>query len=182
MLAMSTKAILSLDQFEKLPDDGMFHELDEGELISMAPTSEGHGDIEAEIVTQLRLHVKQQSLGKVYCGDMGFRLDEDTVRAPDVAFVRKERLGARDRTRYFDGAPDLAVEIFSPSDSVPQLMRKVRQYLRAGSHTVWVVYPETKEMQVFEAAGADRILRAGDLLDAPELLPGFSIPVSALFE
>lgn len=182
MLGMSTKAILSLDQFEKLPDDGMFHELDEGELISMAPASEGHGSTGMEIGRLLANFVKEHRLGLVYNADTGFSLDEDTVRAPDVAFVRKGRLGARDRARYFDGAPDLAVEIFSPSDSVPQLMRKVRQYLRAGSHTVWVVYPETKEVQVFEATGADRILRAGDLLDAPELLPGFSIPVSALFE
>jgi len=78
-------------------------------------------------------------------------------------------------------APDLAVEVFSPSDSPAQLMRKIKQYLAAGAHTIWVVYPEQKQVHVIEAAGADRILDAADTLDCPELLPGFSVPVESLF-
>jgi Uma2 family endonuclease len=74
------------------------------------------------------------------------------------------------------------VEIFSPSDNVRQLMRKVKQYLAAGCHTVWIIYPERKEVHVIDATGADRLLTIDDTLDAPELLPGFTIQVGELFE
>lgn len=182
MPGMGARSVLSVEQLAKLPDDGLLYELDEGKLITMAPASAEHGSLGAEIARVLANFVRQHRLGIVYNADTGFRLDEGTVRAPDVAFVRQERVAKGAGKGFFEGAPDLAVEIFSPSDSVPQLIRKVRQYLRAGSHTVWVVYPETREVQIFEASGADRLLRADDTLNAPELLPGFSVPVSALFE
>ena len=74
------------------------------------------------------------------------------------------------------------MEIFSPSDSVRQLMRKVKQYFAAGCHTVWTVYPERREINVLEASGADHLLQGDDLLEAPELLPGFSARAADLFE
>ncbi len=120
-------------------------------------------------------------MGKVYIADTGFRLREDTVRAPDLAFVRKENVDAVHRRGFCVGTPDLAVEIFSPSDSVRQLMRKVKQYFAAGCHTVWIVYPERREVNVLEASGADRLLRAGGLIEAPELLPGLSVDVAEFF-
>jgi Uma2 family endonuclease len=85
------------------------------------------------------------------------------------------------RKNFANGAPDLAVEIFSPSDGIRQTTRKVKQYLAAGSHTVWVVYPNTEEVKVFEACGVERTLHSGDLLEAPDLLPGFSVKVAELF-
>lgn len=179
---MGARTLLSIEEFAKLPDEGLLYELDEGELISMAPASEEHGYLGIEIGRVLANFVKKFGLGRVYAADTGFRLSRDTVRAPDVAFVRKDRLGPRASKNFFDGAPDLAVEIFSPSDSVPQLMRKVRQYLVAGAHTVWVVYPESRQVHVFEASGKDRLLSAEDALEAPELLPGFQLPIAALFE
>ena len=178
---MGVKTLLSVEEFERMPDDDLRHELDEGELLTMAPASEEHGDVEVAVLTRLHSFVTQHRLGKVYGGDTGFRIAKDIVRAPDVAFLRKERLGRGTRRSFVEGAPDLAVEIFSPSDSVPQLMRKVRQYLEHGSKTVWVVYPETQQVHVFQSGAADRILEAGDQLEAPELLPGFSGRVGELF-
>ena len=179
---MSTKTLLTADELEQMPDDDSVQtELDEGELITMPPAGEDHGNCEVEIASILRNHVKQHRLGRVYAGDTGFRLSDGTVRAPDVAFVRQERLEALKSKGFAKGAPDLAVEIFSPSDSVPQLMRKVKQYFAAGCHTVWIVYPDAREIHVLEAAGADRILRDDDLMEAPELLPGFSVPIAEFF-
>ena len=179
---MSTKTLLTADELEQMPDDDSVQtELDEGELITMPPAGEDHGNCEVEIASILRNHVKQHRLGRVYAGDTGFRLSDGTVRAPDVAFVRQERLEALKSKGFAKGAPDLAVEIFSPSDSVPQLMRKVKQYFAAGCHTVWIVYPDAREIHVLEAAGADRILRDDDLVEAPELLPGFSVPIAEFF-
>lgn len=179
---MGARTLLSIEDFAKLPDEGLLYELDDGELITMAPASEEHGDIGAEFTMVLRQFVKAHGSGKVYNADTGFRLSRDTVRAPDVAFVRKDRLGPRASKSFFEGTPDLAVEIFSPSDSVPQLMRKVRQYFTAGTHTVWVVYSESRQVHVFEAAGKDRILNADDALECSELLPGFGVQIGALFE
>jgi Uma2 family endonuclease len=162
-------------------DDSVLIELDEGELIRMPPPGMEHGDCGAEITYLLKSFVRRHDLGKVYGAETGFKLSADTVRAPDVAFVRKERLAAVHRKGFGTGAPDLAVEIFSPSDSVRQLMRKVKQYFAAGCHTVWIVYLERREIQVLEATGSDRLLRAEDSLEAPELLPGFSAPVQPIF-
>jgi Uma2 family endonuclease len=79
------------------------------------------------------------------------------------------------------GAPDLAIEVASPGDTPPDLLRRVSQYLKAGSRVVWVVYPTAREVHVFEASGAVRVLRSGESLEAPELLPGFSLPLDELF-
>ena len=180
---MSTKTLLTAAELEQMPDDDSVQtELDEGELITMALAWEGHGFLEMKIGSILWIHVSRKRLGRVYTGDTGFRLRDDTVRAPDVAFVRQERVEALTSKGFAKGAPDLAVEIFSPSDSVPQLMRKVKQYFACGCHTVWIVYPDRKEIHLLEAAGGDRILGVGDTVEAPELLPGFSVPVAEFFE
>lgn len=183
MKTMSRKTLVTADELEQMPDDDSVQiELDEGELITMPPAGEEHGNVEVEIVSRLRNFVREHKLGRVYAGDTGFRLRDDTVRAPDVAFVRKSRVEAVRSKGFARGVPDLAVEIFSPSDNVRQLMRKVKQYLAAGCHTVWIIYPERKEAQVVDASGTDRLLTAGDTLDAPDLLPGFAVRVGELFE
>jgi len=110
-----------------------------------------HVTYETAIALILGGYVKKNRLGRVYAGDSGFRLNPGTVRAPDVAFVRQERLEGLKGRGFAKGPPDLAVEIFSPSDSVPQLMRKVKQ---------------TREIHVLEASGADRILRDADVMEA----------------
>src|SRR6185437_2770560 len=148
---MSIKTLLTADELEQMPDDDSVRtELDEGELITMLPAGEDHGYFGNEIGAILRNFVKKHRLGRVYAADTGFRLRDDTVRAPDVAFVRQERLDDLKSKGFGKGAPDLAVEIFSPSDSVPQLMRKVKQYFAAGTHTVWIVYPERREIHVLD--------------------------------
>jgi len=180
---MSTKTLLTADEFELLPeDDSDFVELDEGEVITLPMATERHGHVESTIIALMYGYVKPRKLGRVYTGDTDFRLSADIMRKPDIGFVRQERVLNLAGDRAIPGAPDLAVEIFSPSNSFPQLMRKTRQYFAAGCHTVWIVYPETREIHVIEASGGDRILHAGDTLDAPELLPGFSVPVSEIFE
>ncbi|HXB68804.1 MAG TPA: Uma2 family endonuclease [Candidatus Acidoferrales bacterium] len=180
---MSTKTLLTADELEQMPgDDSVRLELDEGELITMPPAGFDHGDYGENIALRLGNYVKKHRLGKVIICEVGFRLRDDTVRAPDVSFIRRERVQAVRHRGFGRGAPDLAVEIFSPSDSVRQLMRKVKQYFAAGCHTVWIFYPEQREVNVLEATGADRLLQGDDLLEAPELLPGFSVPVSEFFE
>ena len=180
---MSTKTLTTADELERMPDDDSVQvELDEGELITMPPAGEEHGECGNGIAFLLTRFVRQHKLGKVYAADTGFRLGDDTVRAPDVAFVRRDRTASIRSKGFARGTPDLAVEIFSPSDSVRQLMRKVKQYFAAGCHTVWIVYPDRREVNVLEASGADRLLTLEDTIEAPELLPGFAVKVAEFFE
>jgi Uma2 family endonuclease len=174
---------MTADELELLPtDDSMQCELDEGELIRFPFNGEAHGLCGAEIAGIVSDFVISKRLGRAYASGTGFRLRDDTVRAPDFAFVRQDRVDAIKSKGFAKGAPDLAVEIFSPSDSVRQLMRKVKQYFAAGCHTVWIVYPERREVQVLDAQGTDRLLCIGDTIEAPELLPGFSEPIDHFFE
>lgn len=180
---MSRKTLLTTAELEQMPDvDSVRTELDEGELITWAPASGFHGRSEVRILVLLEMFTRQHKLGKVYPGDTGFQLNDHTVRLPDIAFVRNPRASAVGRKGFVQGAPDLAVEVFSPNDSVPQLMRKVTQYFAAGCHTVWIVYPERQEVDVHEASGVERLLTADDTIEAADLLPGFSVPISEFFE
>src|SRR6266403_987143 len=113
---MATKTLLTLEQFERLPDDGMRHELDEGELVSTPPPMFLHGKIQSRTAQRLANFVEPRSLGMVVT-ESGYRLTSDTVRAPDVSFIWVERTLILDLARRFEGAPDLAVEIISPSET-----------------------------------------------------------------
>jgi Uma2 family endonuclease len=176
---MAVKTLLTVEQFEQLPDDGMRHELDEGELISMPPAVGLHGKIQGKIVGALISFVESRSLGVVFV-ETGFRLGPNTVRAPDVSFVRAERATDLDLERRFECAPDLAIEIISPSESATATAHKVGQYLRAGA-MVWVLYPKDHAVHVFEPSKSARVLDGNDVLEAPTLLPDFSVQVSELF-
>src|SRR5882724_10950500 len=115
-----------------MPDDGYRYELVEGELIRMAPAGAEHGKVTVKITTPLSVHVDANNLGTVYAAETGFiiRQNPDTVRAPDVAFVSRERIESAGVIKsYTIGAPDLAVEVISPGDTVREVEKKVREWL-----------------------------------------------------
>jgi Uma2 family endonuclease len=171
---------MTVAEFEKLPDDGNLHELDEGELIVMPPPGLRHGMVQRAVAVALDQAARKAASGIVLT-ECGFRLAPDVVQAPDVAFIR-EKWRAKISDRYGEFAPDLAVEILSPDDNAARLQRKIAKYLAAGTSVVWVLDPDSVTVNVYQKPGVFRTLTADDLIDAPELLPGFSIPVRALFE
>ena len=155
-------------------------ELIYGEVIEMAPTGMEHAYFENEIALHLTIFVKAHGLGKVYTGEAGFVLatDPDLVRAPDVAFIRRERVV---RTRkYYRGAPDLAVEVVSPGDSYSDVNEKVKMWLEHGTKEVWVVDERRETVQVYKQ-GSDVTLKKGDEIDGGDLLPGFRLPLEEIF-
>lgn len=175
---------MTADQLAAMPDDGCLYELVRGELFTMAPAFEDHGAYEGEASYHLKHFARQRNLGRVYWSDTGFRLerDPDTVRAPDISFVRRDRLRPIDEANsFFPGAPDLAVEIASPSQSVGELTQKVGDYLRAGSALVWVYYPSTGHCLVFRADGSVVDLGPQDTISGEDVLPGFAMTVAELF-
>ncbi|MFZ1932397.1 MAG: Uma2 family endonuclease [Thermoguttaceae bacterium] len=157
-------------------------DLVEGELVPMSPPGFDHGCIVGEVYAALREFVRATRLGSVAV-EAGFVVshDPDTVRTPDVAFVRAERVPPGGVRAFFDGAPDLAVEVISPSDRASEVIAKAGDWLRFGCAAVWVVDPETKTVTVYSHRPQTLFLSANDTLVCEELLPGFSLPVSELF-
>ncbi len=158
-------------------------ELLRGELIMMSPAGSKHGMIAARLAAILEDFVQSRGLGVVLGAETGFRIAEnpDTVRAPDAAFIRRERIEGELPDGYFPGAPDLAVEVLSPNDRAGEVFDKVQDWLAAGSAAVWVVDPKTKTVTVY---GADRravMLTSSESISGGDLLPGFSVPVAGVF-
>jgi Uma2 family endonuclease len=123
----------------------------------------------------LGVHVATHGLGLVVAAETGFTLerDPDTVRAPDVAFVRQERLPDPDARGYAALAPDLVVEVLSPDDRPGEVLRKVGEWLTAGSLLVWVVDPAHRLARVYRADGSETVVAEVDALDGEDVVAGF---------
>lgn len=148
-------------------------------------TGEQHGWIEMQILLALGNWAKANKAGRVYPGDVTFVLDGKRgklgkMREPDVAFVASENVQPSEGFIY--RAPDLAVEIISPSQDFSELRMKVDEYLQYGTQQVWLVLPRLKQIEVFFADDSARIYRLTDAVPGGDLLPGFSLPVREVFE
>jgi Uma2 family endonuclease len=155
-----------------------------GEVVRMTPAGGEHGVVAMRIGARLLVHAEAHGLGVVCAAETGFliRREPDTVRAPDVAFVARERIPAGGPPKAFWMlAPDLAVEVVSPSERGEDTQQRIRDWLEAGVRCVWVIYPTLRTVHVLRSLAAARILQAGDLLSGEDVLPGFTCPVAELF-
>ena len=175
---------MTADELIKLPRGRMRYELIEGELIEMTPAGHLHGRIAMNLAIELGLAVKQQKLGAVYAAETGFYIkrDPDTVRAPDVAFVRAERLKEADQQGYFPGAPDIAVEVISPSDVYQEVEAKVAQWLGAGSQIVIIINPRHRTLKVHRSLTDVAVLNEDDTLTLPELFGDWELSLAEVFD
>lgn len=179
-----TKTLTTADDLLARPEDGCQYELVRGELIKMPPAADDHSRREARGMIRIGNFVYERGLGEVYGGDAGFLLERspDTVRSPDIAFVRRERVRPIDEaTGYVPGAPDLAVEVVSPGNSAQEIDERVADYLRTGSRLVWVYYPRRQVVHVFRPHGTSIQLGPDDTLSGEDVLPGFAMKVAELF-
>ncbi len=179
----ATQTITTAEQLLHTPGLGRC-ELVRGELIMMSPGGAEHGRIIINVTGPLFTFLKQQQqLGVLYGAETGFRIahDPDTVRAPDVAFVRADRIPAAPVKGFFPGPPDLAVEVLSPDDRASEVLDKVRDWLQAGCQAVWIVDPRTRRMSIYRSSNQIAELGESDVLSGEDLLPGFSIPVAEIF-
>ena len=181
---MATTKLTTAEELERMPEDEYRYDLIRGVLKRMSPTGFRHLKVAGTFTAVLHNHVSERKLG-VVGGEGGFVLevDPDTVLAPDVAFVRAERVPPDEEIdRFARLAPNLAVEILSPSDTGPEIEEKVQLYLAAGVPLVWVADPRRRTMRVPKADGTDRLLTAADELDGGPVLPDFRVRVARLFE
>lgn len=176
---MTVSTLMTAEELLRLPDDGWRYELVRGELKKMSPSGSQHGRIAARIIIHLGVHVEQHNLGAVYAAEAGFRIarNPDTVRAPDAAFVRAERVV--ETPGYFEGPPDVVFEVVSPNDSYTEVNEKTIEWLRAGARAVVIVDPRTRNINVHRADGARR---ATDGIEIDDVIPGWAMPVAKVFD
>ena len=179
------KTLLTADEFFRLYShkEGRY-ELVDGEVVEMAPANEQHGAVALNIGTGFNLYSRQYGVGRasVETGHI-LRRGPDTVRGPDVAFViaGKDEWGSLSN-RFSTNAPDIAVEVVSPSNTAAEMERKVAEYLAAGSQRVWLAYTSTRTVVVHRANGTTINYAGDDVITDEELLPGFTLPLSEIFD
>lgn len=180
---MSEKSLITADDLLLMGDIGPC-ELVKGELIYMSPTSGRHGGIASRIHRRIALFVEMHNLGETYIAETGFLVARapDTVRAPDVSFVPKEKIPPEgEPDDYWEFAPELAVEVVSKNDRWSEVEEKVEEWLHAGTRLVWVVDPKTRTVHVYHATYEARILHEGDTLEGEDVLPEFMLPLVEIF-
>jgi Uma2 family endonuclease len=176
--------LMTADELFEMPNDGSRYELVRGELKRMSPAGDEHGRVGMKLAIPLGYHVEQNDLGQLYLAETGFLIttNPDTVRAPDIAFVRMERIQETPKVKsYRPGAPDLAVEVTSPGDTVSEVEEKVTEWLEAGARLVWIVSPKMKAVTVYRSLTNIVTLTEKDTLDGGEVVPGFQIAVAEIF-
>lgn len=159
-------------------------ELIRGRMIVREPPRPAHGRVAANLCCIVLTFVRAHRLGAVYAQDTGFQIthDPDTVLAPDLAFVHRDRLPAAPDDAYGQIPPDLVAEILSPSDRSQQARRKVALWLRAGVRLVWMIEPQRRVATMFFADGAVVPVSADGALDGGEVVPGFTCSLADVFE
>ncbi|MGH9445058.1 MAG: Uma2 family endonuclease [Terriglobia bacterium] len=176
---MATKTLFTVEEFLRLPEPmDEKYELVEGERVLMSPTMPLHNLVRDRLLYFLMAFLEGHKLGTVLA-EQAFHLFGNTVRIPDISFVRTGRL--QELRKLPHGAPDLAIEVLSPTNTPGEMKRRASDYFAGGCQRVWLVYPEDREVYIHGLSGVTR-RGVGELLEDPELLPGFSVRVSSLFD
>jgi len=183
---MATRTRMTAHDLWRMGEGDVRRELVNGEVIEMTPVGGIHGRVTGRFYRRIADHVDRRGGGEVVVGDVGFVLrvtgDAERVRAPDVAFISRERLPeGRLPEAFLAGAPDLAVEVLSPTDNPVEAHQKVRDYLEAGSRLVWLAAPQARTVTVYRPDGSARLVRDHEFLDGEDVLPGLTIPLAEIF-
>ena len=184
---MTTTAtrLMTAEELLAMPDDGYRYELVRGELVKLMGTGVEHAYTADNCYGSIRDYVMGANLGRVFSSQLGYILarDPDTVRIPDLAFIRRERLDAVGVIRgYFPGPPDLAIEVISPNDRYRDVRNKITDYFAAGTLMVILLEPDARTARVHRSPTDVVILTDGDTLDGGDVVPGWSMPVAEIFE
>lgn len=181
-----TERLVTAEEFEQMPEDDLDrHELVEGRLVPMSPPNIEHGRLVAQVTALLYQHLKRHAVGFVVC-EAGFKLatNPDTVRGPDVAFIRQDRMPPASTRRGFAAmAPDAVFEVLSPEDRPGEVRAKIAEYLDRGVRVVVVVDPDDKTVIMHRPGAQPVIVRDdSDVVDLVDTIPGFNCRVSDIFE
>ena len=177
--------LVSAEELLALSGNGKRCELVKGKVFDIAFSGSLDGCTTATVAFLITSHVRGNDLGEVYAPGTGFIIDRnpDTVRAPDVAFVSKDRLPPGDvESGFLEMAPDLVVEVVSPSDSASYVQEKAEMWLKAGARLVWLVYPVSQSVVVYDSQGEAKVLHTGDDLEGAPVFEDFRVAVEEFFK
>lgn len=179
---MSSSTTITAEELLSVSVPGKRVELVKGVLGVREPTGLRHGRVVAALSRRLADHVEATRQGEVYVGDTGFTLARgpDTVRAPDIAFIRRDRIPDPEPVGFPDMAPDLAVEVLSPTNRPGEVLAKVADWLNAGTSLVWVIDPERHLVRVYRHDGTETLVSATEALSGEVVLPGFTCPLDTI--
>lgn len=181
MRTMPDAQLVTADELLRMSDREQDYELVRGRLISVSPATSIASMVAVNVLSEMHHYARDHRLGRCGGADWGFRLSSnpDTVRAPDAALVSGERIPAEGIPEgYWEGAPDLAVEVRSPNDRPSEILTKVAEYLTAGTRLVWTLDPARHRTVVYRADGSVEVLGPDGELDGEDVLPGFRLPLA----
>lgn len=182
----STIKLMTAEEFMLLPEptDGRKQELVRGEVITMFPPNWEHGEIAGNVHFAIKMYLLGNPIGRVTVeGGAVVDREPDTVRGPDVSYMSKERMPLDKRMNaYAEGAPDLCVEVLSPSNTRANIREKLTEYFGGGAKLVWVIDPEDRSTTVYRNAQEGRVLHQGTTIDGGDVLPNFTCPVADFFK
>lgn len=184
-LAVPEKKVWTDEAFMALPDDGHRYEIVNGELVDMGNSGALHGYVCSLLLAALMNYILPKKLGVILDSSTAFKMKNDNKRSPDIAFFAKERLQGMEElpSGFLEGAPDLAVEVLSPGNTVEEIDEKIAEYFENGSRLVWVISPNQHYVLVYRSAQEpDRLLKSIDFLDGEDVIPGFTLAVADLFQ
>ena len=183
-MSIAPQRLLTAEEFASLPLGDMRSELIAGVLHTMPPTFEDHSESTARLTIILGHYVLTHELGTMYAAETGFLIarNPDTVRAPDIAFTRKERVPSDSPApRWVPVVPDLVVAVASSGDRPSELRQKAAMWLEAGVRLVWVALPTQRVIEIYRVGLPVTTLDEAATLDGGDVVPGFSTPVSTIF-
>jgi Uma2 family endonuclease len=173
-------------ELEALPEDGFVHEIVNGEITMSPKNNWFHGRICTRLLIAIGNFATAHRLGAVLDSSTGFWMFNRNCRAPDVSFVPKARLAALgfqpNETKFFPGAPDLAVEVLSENNTRAEMDERLRDFFESGTQIVWVIDPEHERVEVSHSRTDRKLIGSGGFLDGEHLLPGFKYPIADLFK
>jgi Uma2 family endonuclease len=185
MTISTQKKVWTDDELLALPDDTNKYEVLDGELIVSPAGSVTHGVIIMRILIPLGTFVNANSLGQLLEGQSGFRMLNSDFLVPDISFVARDRweAGIKTEKTFFPGAPDLLVEVLSPSDRPGRTKKRIARLFQNGTRLAWVVDPPHRTVQVYHSAEPDsKLLTAVEALDGEDVVAGFKLPLSQIFK
>jgi Uma2 family endonuclease len=173
---------LRVEDMALVPEDGYRYELWEGKLVRRMASKPRHGRVAGRVVRHLDAYLLQQSLGEIFIAEAGFRAGPgESLYCPDASYISNERIAQMELDEFAPFAPDIAIEVRSPDNTMRQLERKARHYLAHGGQCVWILRPQDRTVRVYRPDAPMQTLHADELLTAEEVLPGFAARVGDLF-
>ena len=184
--AETSQKVWTEEELQSLPEDGFIHEVVSGELVKSPRNNFQHSNICGRLLYAVAMFNSKHRLGVVLGSSTGFWMFNRNCRAPDVSFIPKARLEqlqfSPTAKQFFPGAPDLAVEILSPSNTRAEMDERLRDFFASGTQIAWIINPDTRSAEVCRSLTQRRLIGPGGELDGEHLLPGLRYPINDLFK